>query len=105
MLDDVNTRDTWMRRAVIKTIGLTWAMSVFGMLVIACTRLDALHKEYNAINAHQMGMIVDIQNTLNETQGDTNTMDALYEQFEKMYEVAKVVCALQPEYKDYCKLL
>ena len=50
-------------------------------------------------------IIDNIQLLANKTIDDDTFTHHIYDKLENLYTVAKIVCQLYPQYKDYCKLL
>ena len=77
----------------------------FGLIAATLRSVHKLSIEFHDMSNTQQALLFDIRNELNMTKTDEITIDDMYNQFKKMYEVTKLVCMLQPQYKEYCKLL
>lgn len=77
----------------------------FGIVAHTFSTIKSVHSNQIQLFDEHKTILNNIALLINDTHSDIDLTQTLYERFENMYTVAKIMCQLSPEYEEYCKLL
>lgn len=104
-VDERNGRCAWYKLPVKAIVLVTTGATLFAILLgILHTTQNELSEVHSMIDEQQV-MLQDIRSLVNVTQSSSTDINSLLEQFDAFYKAAKLICMLNPEYKQYCSLL